>query len=72
MKMKLQLVLFLTAVLAASAVHARSSLYEDLLKRLSLQPKRGDVNRGVVATQTNGTLESFSEFEGTILNTRYI
>ncbi len=74
MKMKLHLVLFVTAVLAASAVQARFSLNEDVLRKLSMQmmqdeSKKVDVNRGVVATRTNGTLESI--MEQLVSNKRY-
>ncbi len=53
--MKLHLVLFVTAVLAASAVHARFSLNEEMLRILMQESKEGG---GVTATPTNGTLKS--------------
>ncbi len=58
--MKLHLVLF-TIIIAASAVHARFPLNKDVFTKLALmqdETEGGDDDGGVVATPTNGTLQS--------------
>ncbi len=70
--MKLHLVLFATAVLAASAVHARFTLKDDVFQKIALmqdESEGDDVSGGVVASPTNGTLQSI--LQELNLNKRY-
>ncbi len=70
--MKLHLVLFAMAVLAASAVHARFRLKDDVFQKLALVQDKmeGDDDDGsVVATPTNGTIQSI--LQELNLNKRY-